>query len=286
MLASVGLAGASGDRLSPWCAAVAQGAPSEGAGVPVSQVAPLVEALGLPDLLPVLRAEGLAYADDLAAGMFPGRDPARWTGMAGRIYRTDRMRAVMEQHLARGLSAADVDALVGFFTSDLGQRIVALEVSAREALLDEAVDEASREMLDRMRAEDDPRLEVLRRFIDANDLVERNVVGALNSNFAFYEGLDAGGAFGGEMSEAQMLADVWNQEAEIRDETIDWAYSYLGMAYRPLSDAEIDAYVALSQTPAGQALNAALFDAFDALFVEISRDLGRAAAQFMAGEDI
>ena len=58
------------------------------------------------------------------------------------------------------------------------------------------------------------------------------------------------------------------------------------MAYRPLSDDEIAAYTALSETPEGQALNTALFATYDAMFVTISRDLGLAAAQFMAGEDI
>ena len=265
-------------------AILAQIAPREQASE--AQVAPLVDALGLGELLPIMRDEGLAYGADIAADMFPERSTARWTALVDGIYDAERMRGVMEEELAQRLTPTEIDTLMQFFDSDLGRRIVRLEVSARRALLDDAVEEASVAALEEMRAEDDPRLELLAEFIEVNDLVEMNVVGALNSNYAFYQGLDAGGAFDGALTESEMLADVWRQEAEIRAETEEWVYSYLGMAYRPLDDDDIAAYTALSRTPEGQALNAALFGAFEVLFNAISRDLGLAAAQMMAGEDI
>jgi hypothetical protein len=237
-------------------------------------------------LLPVMREEGRASARELASEMFPGRGGPRWDDIVDRIYGIERMRATMTDEMARRLEPEEIDALLQFFGSELGRRIVRLEVSAREALLDESVEEASEAALAEMRRADDPRLEVLRGFVEANDLVEMNVAGALNSNLAFYQGMAAGGAFGDALSEQQMLADVRGQADAIRAETEEWVYSYLAMAYRPLSDDEIAAYTALSQTPEGQALNTALFAAYDVLFVTISRDLGRAAAQFMAGEDI
>ena len=251
-----------------------------------AEVGPLLDALGVGELLPVMRQEGLASARDLASDMFPGRGGPRWEDLVDRIYRVERMRSIMTDEMAARLEPAEIDVLLQFFGSELGRRIVRLEVTAREALLDASVEEASEAALAEMRRADDPRLEVLRGFVEANELVEMNVVGALNSNWAFYQGLEAGGAFGDALSEQQMLADVWGQEDEIRAETEEWVYSYLAMAYRPLSDDEIAAYTALSETPEGQALNTALFATYDAMFVTISRDLGLAAAQFMAGEDI
>ena len=266
-------------------------APGSGPDAPVTararaEIGPLVDALGMNGLLPVMREEGLASARELASEMFPGRGGPRWEDLVDRIYGIERMRATMTDEMARRLEPEEIDALLQFFGSELGRRIVRLEVSAREALLDGSVEEASEAALAEMRRADDPRLEVLRGFVEANDLVEMNVAGALNSNWAFYQGMAAGGAFGDALSEQQMLADVRGQADAIRAETEEWVYSYLAMAYRPLSDDEIAAYTALSQTPEGQALNTALFAAYDVLFVTISRDLGLAAAQFMAGEDI
>lgn len=250
------------------------------------EVAPLLEALGLFELAPVLRAEGLSYAETLQADMFPGRDTDRWMALLDKIYDVERMRQVMEAEMAQRLDPSAEPALRAFFEADVGQRIVDLEVTARRAMLDDEIDAASRATLARLREEGDPRLVLLDQFVEVNDLIEMNVAGALNSNLAFYRGMMDGGAFDGVMTEREMLADVWSQAESIRDETAEWLYAYLALAYQPLPDADLEAYLALSERPEGTALNTALFAAFDQLFTAISRDLGRAVALMMAGEDI
>lgn len=247
---------------------------------------PLIEVLGLGDLVAIMREEGIAYGDEIEDEMFPGRGGDRWDAEVARIYDGGRMADELKDTLGRALSGTDLDPLIGFFASETGARIVSLELSARRALLDPEVEEASLERLEDMQADDDPRLALIERFVEANSLVEANVAGALNSNYAFYTGLADGRAFDFEMTEEQMLADVWGQEPEIRDETREWLLSYLVMAYAPLSDAALEDYIALSETPQGTALNAALFAGFDVAFTRISRELGLAAAQFIAGQDI
>ena len=111
-------------------------------------------------------------------------------------------------------------------------------------------------------------------------------MGAMNSNYAFYTGLLDGNALPRQLTEQQVLTDVWNQEEAIREDTTEWVYSYLMLAYRPLSDEDLEVYTALSETPEGRALNRALFAAFDEVFTGISRTLGLAAARFIAGRDI
>jgi hypothetical protein len=58
------------------------------------------------------------------------------------------------------------------------------------------------------------------------------------------------------------------------------------MAYQPLNDADLEAYIEVSETRAGRVLNRALFAGFDDMYVSISRALGVAAARFMTGQDI
>ena len=164
--------------------------------------------------------------------------------------------------------------------------IVGLEVSARRALLDDAVEEASEDAAAIAAADGDPRLDLVAEFVEVNNLVETNVAGSLNSNLAFYEGLVAGRAFGGALTEEQILTDVWSQEADIRENTTEWLYSFLFMAYAPLEDADLDAYIAFSQTEAGEQINRAMFESFDALFTGISRSLGRAAAAEMTTQEL
>ena len=86
------------------------------------------------------------------------------------------------------------------------------------------------------------------------------------------------------MTEDQMLAEVWSAETDVRAETEDWLYPFLNLAYQPLTEAELQDYVAFSRSDAGQRLNRAMFVAFDAVFTEISHDLGQALGREMQGQ--
>jgi hypothetical protein len=248
----------------------------------------LTEALNIRDLLDVMHQEGIAYGADLEENMFPGRGGASWDATVERIYGDPSWLTQFEATFASALeeSRADKGAVLDFLTTDLGRRAIGLEISARRALLDEAVEEASKLKLAELRDARDARLSSIMEFVAVNDLLEANVTGGLNANFAFYKALNGAGAFESPMSEAEILEDVWSQEPALRAETEEWLLSFLVLAYAPLSDADLAAYIAFSRSEAGQDLNAALFAGFVRIFVNISADLGSAAAVFAAGEDL
>jgi hypothetical protein len=258
------------------------------AGLAQATAADVAAALRLDEVLAVMREEGIVYGGDIEDGMFPGAGGAPWAAEVDRIYANERLKTAFDASFAAALeeTGADRDAIVAFFTADPGRRAVALEIDARRALLDEAVEDASILRLQEMRDTADPRLELIDAFVTANDLVEANVSSGLNSSLAFMEGLVAAGAFPEGMSQAEMLEQVWSQEPDIRADTTEWIYSFLALAYAPLSDAELGAYTAFSETEAGRDLNRALFAAFTDLFADVSRDLGSGAAAYIAGQDI
>lgn len=270
------------------------GAPSVGWAETAPQVVPVVasvqvlsDALLIGDVMSVLREEGLANAAELAAD-FPAGSNAGWQAAVEAIYTPEAMRAAFDATLSRELAAAPVavDAALAFFTSEGGQKALRLEIEARRALLDPTVEEAAKQRWAEMEAAEAPRVAALHRFAEANALIDSNVMGALNANLAFFQGMaEAGGALG-EMTEEDMLAMVWGSEAEVRASTTDWLMPFLAMAYEPLSDAELEAYIAFSDIPEGRRVNAAVFAAFDALFLDISRRLGQAVGREMIGQDI
>jgi len=248
--------------------------------------AALFDALGLPEMLEIMRQEGIGYGEEIGTDLFADRTNAQWTDIVSQIYDVDRMTAEVAAELDAALVGDDVGAMVTFFTSEPGRTIVSLEVSARRALLDEAVEKASKEAAALAMMDETDRYGLVKSYVETNDLIETNVVGAMNSNYAFYIGLMQGGAFPAELTEDQILTDVWSQEPEIRANTTEWVYSFLMMAYQPLSDAELETYIAFSESDAGQDLNDALFAAFDGMFEDISRQLGFASSQFMIGDEI
>ena len=248
------------------------------------EVDDLYEALGLPRIVGVMRAEGIEYGDAMGTDLFASQTPEEWEEAVRLIYDAGWMERRIRANLRQELEGAEVGAMVDFFTEEPGRSIAALEVAGREALLDDAVEEAARDAA--AAAQEGDRMALIRDYIAANDLVENNVTGALNANFAFYLGLSQGGAFETPLTEQQILTEVWAQEAEIRVSTTEWLESFLYMAYAPLSDADLDAYVAFSESRAGRDMNASLFAAFDPMFDDVSRALGLAAAMYMAGDTL
>lgn len=253
-----------------------------------ASVADLAKTMQIDEIIGVLREEGVAYGATLEEDMFPGAGGPGWDAAVEGIYDVTRMRAGFQEGLTRELARGPegIAAMQTFFGSELGQKVLKLEVEARRTLLDDSAEEAAKLAWEDLQASDERRVALLERFAVANDLVESNVMGALNANLAFYQGMQEGGAFGGEMTEEQMLSDVWGQEDQVRQQVADWLYPYLALAYGPLSDEELEAYIAYSETPAGQQLNSALFVAFDGVFSPVSKALGLAVAREMQGQDI
>lgn len=246
----------------------------------------LFEDMGLYSIFEVMSAEGLAGAPDIEADMFPGQGGSAWPAVVASIYATDRMIADFEAALPQDRMTPEIVAeLQAFYDTDLGARVAEGELAARQAFLDPDIEEAAGELARDRAAERHPRVELLTEFIAVNDLVEHNVTGALNSNFAFYRGLSDGGAFASDIPQELMLAEVWGQEGEIRRETTQWLLAYQTLAYEGLSDAELQTYIDLTATEAGQVLNAVLFRGFAEVFDAISYDLGVAAAGFVAGDE-
>ena len=246
----------------------------------------LLDALGMPQMVEIMREEGLSYGDTLAVEMLPSGPTDQWRMAVSAVYDTEMMYEEVRGAFAEAVAGDDIDAMLAFFTSQTGEKIVGLELSARRAYLDEAVEMASKENAAIAMMDETPRFLMVQEFVDVNDLIEANVVGSLNSSYAFYTGLIDGGAMPAGVTGETALQDVWAQEPEVRKDTTEWVYSFLLMAYQPLSDAELEAYIEFSRTDAGQDMTDALFAAFDGMFEDISRGLGLASARFMISQEL
>jgi len=245
----------------------------------------LSDAYLLPELFDIMAEEGriAALSDPTVPQDAAGR--AGWEGAVNRIYNAERMHDDFIGALDAALSPETRADALEFAQSDLGQRVLQLEVSARRALLSEEIEDSARMALDAARSAPDgsARAAALARARDriaVNDLIELNVSLGLNTSLAYYRGMvDAGWMDG--MAGADLLTLVWAQEQDIRDDVTDWAESYFLLAYQPLSAEDMQSYIDYAASPEGDAFNRAMFRAFDAVFVEISRSVGAAMAAQM-----
>ncbi|MBL9059315.1 MAG: hypothetical protein JNK88_04740 [Mangrovicoccus sp.] len=248
----------------------------------------ILAAMQTEALLAVLQDEAVRAGEDLAETMMPGRPVAGWSQTVERINAPSRTGPILGRSFAEALESRHAGAILDYLEAPLGRRIVGLELSAREALRDPSVQDAVLADYDEMRREGDPRADQIDAFIKVNDLIDANVVGALNANAAFLKGMGAAASddAADRLSEADILTQVWQQEPELRAETEDWVRAFVALAYQPLSDAELADYLAFTGTPAGQAMNRALFAAFDTLFVATSYQTGEALGRWIGSEDL
>lgn len=267
-------------------AAAAQESARQAPAPPVS-VAAMGEVLQLDQLFDVLRAEGLAQAQDLAKTMLPSSAAAGWDRTVDTVYDLRLIRARFNQAFRLRLAAdpGKTAEIMDFFASDLGQRLVTAEIKARKAFLDIAQEEAARVAADDPQTARDPNWRLIQRLIDVGDLVETNVAAALTGNLAFTLGLQDSGATGMWLPIEEISPEIWAQESQMRADSAAWLRAYFGLAYANLTEAELEAYVTLMESPAGQHFTAALFAGFDAAFRPVSRDLGRAVGRAMQERD-
>lgn len=244
----------------------------------------LHQALSTDDLMAILSEEGVEQSDELRDSMLAGRSGVGWTIAVNRIYQTEKLKETFRDAFDDALQDTDITELLDFYSSETGSRISDVEIQARRAIMSEDVEEAARRAFDDMRESGSARVGLLEEFAEANQLIDRNVTGALNANLAFFRGLGTGDGF--EMTEDQILTQVWSREAEIREDTEGWVFGYMTFAYDTLSDAQIQAYIDVSSTRAGRDMNRALFAGFDAVFLDVSYELGRATSQFSVGDEL
>ncbi|MCF3974920.1 DUF2059 domain-containing protein [Paracoccus sp. EGI L200073] len=245
------------------------------------------EVMELDQLMPILQHEALAEADALEDGMPGGVGDDGWTEAVSQIHQPARLRALFEAGLRQKLAGPvdpRLDAALEFYRSALGRRLIGLEMSTRQAMLEPEIEASARQAFSAAASRGDPRVDQIARLIEQADLVGPNVAGGMNAAVAFSQGFADGGGFDMPMTRDQILADAWSQEAELGARTRVWIESYLLLAYAPLSDAELETCIRFASSPAGKALSAALFAGFEAMFMQTSRDMGLAAAAQMQGQ--
>lgn len=243
----------------------------------------LARVIKLDEIIDIMRDEGRDYAKELEAEMMPYGGGALWGQHVSRVYNRRVMRRTVISALESTMTTEEIAAAIAFFGTETGQEILRFENAARRAMRDDAVEEIAWQAYEGLPS-GSARRAALHRFVSANDLLERNLAGALSSNIQFYRGMTAGGTI--EMTEQQILSEVWSQEEELREDTRKWIFGFVQLAYQPLNDQALDDYIDFSASKAGQALNSGLFAGFDAMYRTISYRLGLGASVAMSGSDL
>ncbi len=247
------------------------------------QVERLTQAMQLSEFLEILSEEGQTQGQSINETMLGSAGGSYFEAQIEELYDPVWMHQQMSNAVERNMTDAQLEQAAIFFESDLGQTIVSLENSARRALSDDAIEEMARAAYEQA-DHDDALFRLVDEYVQVNDLIEQNVRGTLSADLSFYRGLASGQ--GPLADEGAWLEQLLAQQDETKEETTEWMYSFLLVAYQPLSESEMRENIAFSRTETGRALNKALFEGFDQMIDGISFQLGQIVAQAMQASDL
>lgn len=245
------------------------------------KVEQLMQALQVDAVIDILRDEGSTLGQDLQQTFLNNNGGPVFLDQVDRIYDADEMRGQVERVFAETLTESQMDRAILFFESDLGQVITSLELSARVALADEAIEEMAQDAY----KNGDRSTELYRlvdEYIQVNNLIDENVHNSISADYNFFRGMSLG--VGGD--DGELLAQLLEEKDSMTEDTRMWLYSFFLLAYKPLTDSQMRENIAFSRTETGKAINTALFESFNRMFDRIYFQLGQAVAQVLKGSDL
>jgi len=247
------------------------------------EVERLASAMRIAEVMHILRDEGLDQSRELDEALLNGAGGALLQAQIEDMYDPVWMQSKVTSALEAELTKAQLVQASLFFESELGKTIISLENSARRAISDNAIEEMAQTAY-READRDTAFFRLISEYIEVNDLIDHNVQSTLSADYHFFRGLADGRGIAKDDSD--MLAQLLAQTDETEERTTDWLFSFLLLAYGPLSEAQMRENIAFSRTDAGRALNEALFNGLDEMFDELSYQLGQAAARVLNASEL
>lgn len=233
----------------------------------------LVDAMGMPALVRAFSDEGIASAARLDEDFLNGQGGSVWAETVRKLYDPARLEAELRRGLYTALDPEVARTALVFFDSDLGARIVALEVQGREAMLDPDV-------LDMAKAAGADAGASVTDFIALRNLTERNAEAAISAQTAFFDGIAQ------TITSAFTPPDVEGQRPMIIADTESWLKGYYALVQSALSEDEIETYTAFWQTQVGTAVDDAVFAVFGQSYEGLSYGLGQAVGRLMPPNEL
>lgn len=246
----------------------------------------IIYLLEVDRLIQIMSEEVVAELEQsLGSGLRP-QDAAALRLNLQRIYAPDRIMARLREALADELAGMDRQTLriaLRFYASPTGRRIIGLELSARQALLDFDQAEIAEDALMMAQERGDPRLEQIERLIATTNVVEAGVVSGLNGSIQVARGFHA--AMGHVADPAELTADAARLEDQLRSDVSQWVQRLLLLAYQPLGDEDVEALIVFVSTAEARDLSDCLNRAFDAAFMRLLFEVGMINGAALGGEE-
>lgn len=233
----------------------------------------LIDAMGVPELIAAFATEGIEAGQSIDEMFLNGQGGDVWADTVLRLYDVARMENELRTIMGDALDPAVAEQALLFFESDLGVRIIELEVQARQAFIDDAVEAAAK-------ATPATQGEAVTVYLTIRDLIERNTDVAVAAQAAFLEALTEASGRNDDPPDMDQL------RARIQSDTESWLRGYNALVQSAMTEDEIAIYTAFWDTEVGEAIDDALFLAFGQSYTTLSYALGQAAGRLVPQNEL
>lgn len=189
-------------------------------------------------------------------------------------FRADTILKKIQQHIDKNLSKYDVDAILHWLTSPLGERITVLEVAASTTSAYETMESMKEELL-----QDAARVKKIRKLDAALKASETSVDLALNTQIAVASSMAAVLAPNDPSVSDQIVKAAKAGRPQMAAAMKEKTLVSLLYTYRTLKDGEIDEYIDFLTSDLGRRYQQVMTDGVNNGVVSASREMGKTFAQ-------
>ena len=187
----------------------------------------------------------------------------QWTLLANDIFASEIMREMALDMLSEALSAELLEHAVGFYASELGERLVEVENASHLSDDNELKSESGEAIVDGLIRIGSPRIELLKRMNAASDAAGTSVRAIQEVQVRFLMAAAGAGVIELSLDEADLREMLRNEEAELRFSLQASGLAGAAYTYQAFSDSEVEEYTKALENPKMQKIydlmNAAQF---------------------------
>ena len=173
----------------------------------------------------------------------------QWTLLANDIFASEIMREMALDMLSEALSAELLEHAVGFYASELGERLVEVENASHLSDDNELKSESGAAIVDGLIRIGSPRIELLKRMNAASDAAGTSVRAIQEVQVRFLMAAAGAGVIELSLDEADLREMLRNEEAELRFSLQASGLAGAAYTYQAFSDSEVEEYTKALEDP-------------------------------------
>lgn len=204
---------------------------------------------------------------------------SEWQRLVGEVFATDIMHDMALELLGKTLSDDALAHAAGFYASDLGARLVAVENKSHMADNGEIKRETGEELVAALERIGSGRIDILRRLNAASDAEDTSIRSMQEVQVRFLMAAAGAGVIDLPMDEEDLRETLRSNEGELRADIKVSGLRSAAYTYQAFSDAEMDAYAKALEHPVMQEVYALM----NAVQFEIMANRFEAVAQRLSG---